>query len=84
MTPHSKTHWLHASCRVALAAYLHDLGKFAERARLDVPVDVLDAHKTQYCPWHSTTTEGKNGYHSTSMRPTLRWRLTTSSATPPA
>ncbi len=25
-----------ASCRVALAAYLHDLGKFAERARLEV------------------------------------------------
>lgn len=64
MTPHSKTHWLHASCRVALAAYLHDLGKFAERARLDVPADALAAHKTQYCPWHSTTPGGKNGYHS--------------------
>ena len=55
---------LNASCRVALAAYLHDLGKFAERARLEVSPDALAAHKTQYCPWHSTTPGGKNGYHS--------------------
>ncbi len=55
---------LNASCRVALAAYLHDLGKFAERARLDVGADALAAHKTQYCPWHATTPGGKNGYHS--------------------
>jgi CRISPR-associated protein Csm1 len=26
---------LNASCRIALAAFLHDLGKFAERARID-------------------------------------------------
>jgi len=32
---------LNASCRVALAAYLHDLGKFAERARLEVSPDAL-------------------------------------------
>ena len=55
---------LAASCRVALAAYLHDLGKFAERARLSVPPDVLAAHKTHYCPWHTTDKGGKNGYHS--------------------
>ncbi len=55
---------LNACCRVALAAYLHDLGKFAERARVDVPPDALAAHKTQYCPWHSITPGGKNGYHS--------------------
>lgn len=57
-------HPLDASCRIALAAYLHDLGKFAERARMEVPPDTLDAHKTQYCPWHSTSAGGKNGYHS--------------------
>jgi CRISPR-associated protein Csm1 len=28
------TNRLEASCRLALAAYLHDLGKFAERARI--------------------------------------------------
>lgn len=55
---------LAASCRVALAAYLHDLGKFAERARMDVSPDALTAHKTQYCPWHTTDKGGKNGYHS--------------------
>ena len=55
---------LAATCRVALAAYLHDLGKFAERARIEVPKDALDAHKTQYCPFHTTDKGGKNGYHS--------------------
>ncbi|MBP8054092.1 MAG: type III-A CRISPR-associated protein Cas10/Csm1, partial [Burkholderiaceae bacterium] len=55
---------LAATCRIALAAYLHDLGKFAERARLEVPKDALDAHKTQYCPFHTTDKGGKNGYHS--------------------
>jgi CRISPR-associated protein Csm1 len=64
MTPHPTMNEMDASCRVALAAYLHDLGKFAERARLDVPKDMLDAHKTQYCPWHSTATGGQGGYHS--------------------
>ena len=58
------SHLREASCRVALAAYLHDLGKFAERARMDVAQDSLLAHKTQYCPWHSTDKSGKNGYHS--------------------
>jgi len=55
---------LAASCRVALAAYLHDLGKFAERARIDVPKDALAAHKTQYCPFHTFEPGGKTGYHS--------------------
>ena len=55
---------LAASSRVALAAYLHDLGKFAERARMDAPTDALNAHKTQYCPFHTTDKSGKNGYHS--------------------
>lgn len=44
-----------ASCRVALAAYLHDLGKFAERAGLEVAPDVLEAHKAKYCPQHAAT-----------------------------
>ncbi|MFZ2124910.1 MAG: type III-A CRISPR-associated protein Cas10/Csm1 [Rhodoferax sp.] len=63
MTMHN-TELLAASCRVALAAYLHDLGKFAERARIEVPIDALDAHKTQYCPFHTIDKGGKNGYHS--------------------
>ncbi len=63
MTAHA-TDLLLASCRVALAAYLHDLGKFAERAKIDVPQDALAVHKTQYCPFHTTDKGGKNGYHS--------------------
>jgi CRISPR-associated protein Csm1 len=38
------------SCRVALAAYLHDLGKFAERAGAFDMDPRLDAHLTLYCP----------------------------------
>lgn len=52
---------LEASCRVALAAYLHDLGKFAERARMPVSNDQLEAHLTQYCPYHEA---GGRGWHS--------------------
>lgn len=43
---------LDAGCRVALAGLLHDLGKFAERARLDVPVERLEGDVHQYCPFH--------------------------------
>lgn len=46
------------SSRVALAAFLHDLGKLAERAGMDT-AGRLDAHKTLYCPWHA-----EGGYHS--------------------
>lgn len=53
------THLLDASCRVAFAALMHDLGKFAERAALpDINTEDLDAHLTQYCPFR----EGR--YHS--------------------
>ncbi|AGX86909.1 type III-A CRISPR-associated protein Cas10/Csm1 [Candidatus Symbiobacter mobilis] len=70
MTPQDPQHpqrpqyLLAASCRVAFAALLHDLGKFAERARIDVPADALQAHITQFCPFHSDHPGGKNGYHS--------------------
>lgn len=46
------------SSRIALAAFLHDLGKLAERAGIEHE-GRLDAHKTLYCPWHF-----KEGYHS--------------------
>ena len=46
-----------SSC-VALAAFLHDLGKLGERAGIDHEKR-LDAHKTLYCPWHID-----GGYHS--------------------
>jgi CRISPR-associated protein Csm1 len=42
------------SCRVALAAYLHDLSKFAERAGAFDRDPRLDAHLTLYCPFRQT------------------------------
>ncbi|MDO4776208.1 MAG: type III-A CRISPR-associated protein Cas10/Csm1 [Cardiobacteriaceae bacterium] len=39
-----------AASRIAFAAFLHDLGKFAERARLDFDKNTLDIHKQMYCP----------------------------------
>lgn len=47
------THPLHdSSSRVALAAYLHDLGKFAERAGAFDADSRLAANLTLYCPFH--------------------------------
>lgn len=48
-----------ATCRVALAAFLHDLGKFAERARLDFDPEARGSHITAYCPFHED-----GGWHS--------------------
>ena len=39
-----------AASRVAFAAYLHDLGKFAERARIKVDTGILETHEQLYCP----------------------------------
>src|SRR5690625_1527018 len=52
-----------ASCRVALSALLHDLGKFAERADIPVSKEQVDTHKTMYCPWNIIG-DGPQGYHS--------------------
>jgi len=41
---------LDASCRVALAALMHDLGKFAERARLACEREKLELWKQLDCP----------------------------------
>lgn len=41
---------LNASCRVALAGFLHDIGKFAERAKLPIKQDEIDINQQMYCP----------------------------------
>ena len=41
---------LDQSSRVALAALLHDLGKLAERARIESSVNDIDGNKNTYCP----------------------------------
>ena len=43
---------LDATTRVALAAYLHDLGKLAERAGAFTKEPRIDAHLQLYCPFH--------------------------------
>lgn len=43
---------LDASCRLALAAMLHDLGKFAERAGLFTASPQVPANEQLYCPKH--------------------------------
>ncbi|MBL8425625.1 MAG: type III-A CRISPR-associated protein Cas10/Csm1 [Candidatus Accumulibacter phosphatis] len=54
---------LEQSARVALSAFLHDIGKLAERAGIDHE-GRLDAHRTLYCPWHQVGADARNGYHS--------------------
>lgn len=41
---------LQASCRVALAGFLHDIGKFAERAKLPIKQEEIDINQQMYCP----------------------------------
>lgn len=41
---------LSASCRVALAALCHDLGKFSQRARVAVTCADKETHMQLYCP----------------------------------
>ena len=46
----SKEEMLQASCRMALAGFLHDLGKFAERAKLPIKQEEIDINQQLYCP----------------------------------
>ncbi len=41
---------LNASSRVALAGFLHDIGKFAERAKLPIDQKEIDINQQMYCP----------------------------------
>ncbi|MEE9322540.1 MAG: type III-A CRISPR-associated protein Cas10/Csm1 [Granulosicoccus sp.] len=61
---------LDASCRMAFAAYLHDLGKLAERARIDEAMQkdsdgntAADRNKQLYCPvWDGRPTHVHAAY----------------------
>jgi len=52
---------LDATSRVALAAFLHDLGKLAERAKIEVSLNDLNGNKQTYCP---QAPKDKGGYHT--------------------
>lgn len=56
----NETPLLAASCRVALAGLLHDLGKFAERAGLELQGDLLEANLHQYA--RSQQADGRQRY----------------------
>lgn len=53
---------LEQSSRIALAAFLHDLGKFAERAKIPVNQEILDANKQLYCPHRKKYTDDKGWF----------------------
>ena len=53
---------LEQSSRIALAAFLHDLGKFAERAKIPVNKETLDANKQLYCPHRKKYTDDKGWF----------------------
>ena len=53
---------LEQSSRIALAAFLHDLGKFAERAKIPVNQQVLDGNKHIYCPHHKKFTDDRGWF----------------------
>jgi CRISPR-associated protein Csm1 len=50
---------LTASCRVAFAGLVHDLGKLGERARLEAPKEQIEANVHLYCPFNK-----EKGFHS--------------------
>lgn len=45
-----KSSLLDATCRVAFAGLIHDLGKFAQRARIDASEASIKLHQQMYCP----------------------------------
>jgi CRISPR-associated protein Csm1 len=53
---------LEQSCRVALAALLHDLGKFAERAKIPVDQAQLEINKQLYCPHRKPFTDARGWF----------------------
>jgi CRISPR-associated protein Csm1 len=53
---------LEQSSRIALAAFLHDLGKFAERAKIPVTKEALEANKHLYCPHRKKFVDDKGWF----------------------
>lgn len=51
--------WMDETCRVALAACLHDLGKLTQRSGAHDGHPAWDAHVTLYCPFNA-----KGGFHT--------------------
>ena len=45
--------YLNPSCRVAFAALIHDIGKFAERAKIDISPETKDKNQHIFCPFNT-------------------------------
>lgn len=43
---------LYPSCRVAFAALVHDIGKFAERAKIDITKETKEKNQHIFCPFN--------------------------------
>lgn len=50
------------SSRIALAAFLHDLGKLAERAGIEIGRDMLESNQQLYCPHHKEFTDARGWF----------------------
>lgn len=50
------------SARIALAAFLHDLGKLAERAGIEINRDMLENNQQLYCPHHKEFTDARGWF----------------------
>ena len=50
------------STRISLVAFLHDLGKLAERAGIDINQDILENNQQLYCPHHKEFTDARGWY----------------------
>ena len=51
-----------ASSHVAFAAFLHDLGKLAERAGIEISLETLENNQQLYCPHHKEFTDARGWY----------------------
>ncbi len=53
---------LEQSSRMALAAFIHDMGKFAERAKIPANQETIEANKQLYCPHRKTHVDDKGWF----------------------
>ncbi|HLA36395.1 MAG TPA: type III-A CRISPR-associated protein Cas10/Csm1 [Rhodocyclaceae bacterium] len=53
---------LDAGSRLALTALLHDLGKLAERAGIEITVETLESNQQLYCPHHKEFTDARGWF----------------------
>ncbi|HSW62243.1 MAG TPA: type III-A CRISPR-associated protein Cas10/Csm1 [Dissulfurispiraceae bacterium] len=53
--------------KIAVAAYFHDIGKFAERARMQLPKDYAENNETLYQPVHKSHYSHKHALFSAAV-----------------